>query len=109
MEEHVCIHEQEFGKILAIMEGLVKEFYGNGNEGISKTIPKMQVQLGTLIETAVANKTAISALTKTMSEKIAIEIHEEKEKLSARQKTQIWISGILGCSGIIVTIILKFF
>jgi len=106
--KHTCIQEKEIGRILAILENIIKEFYGNGNEGISHIIPKLETKLATLIETSSANRTAISALTKAVVEWKAIEGHEEKEKLNARQRTSIIISSIIGVSAIIVTIIFKF-
>ena len=105
--DHNCIHEQDFGKLIAIQTNIIKEFYGNGHEGISKTIPKIQVQLATLTDIAAGQSTAISALAKAVTEINTINTYTEKEKLSTRQKTQIVITAILGIAGIITTVILK--
>lgn len=105
--EHPCIHEQDFGKLIAIQTNIVKEFYGNGSEGIAKTIPKMQVQLASLTEAVAGQSTAISALAKAVTEIKMVNTYIEKEKLSARQRTQIVITAILGISGIATTVLLK--
>lgn len=105
--EHQCIHEQDFGKLIAIQTGIVKEFYGNGSEGISKTIPKLQVQLASLTEAVAGQSTAISALAKAVTEIKTVNTYIEKEKLSARQRTQIVITAIIGISGIATTVLLK--
>ena len=112
--EHTCLHEQDFGRLIAIQTNIIKEFYGNGQEGISKTIPRMQVQLASLTEAVAGQSTAISALAKAVTEINSVNGYREKEKgdrekekLSTRQRTQIIITSILGVAGIITTILLK--
>lgn len=105
--EHPCIHEQDFGRLIAIQTNIVKEFYGNGSEGISKTIPRMQTQLASLTEAVAGQSTAISALAKAVTEINTVSTYREKEKLSTRQRTQIVITAIIGVLGITVTVLLK--
>ena len=105
MSEHICIHEQDFGQLLAIQTRIIKEFYGNGGEGISKSIPKMQVQLASLTEAATGQATAISALAKAVTEIRTERACGEKEKLNARQRAQIIIASIIGASGVVVSLI----
>jgi len=105
--EHTCLHEQDFGRLIAIQTNIIKEFYGNGHEGISKAIPRMQVQLASLTEAVAGQSTAISALAKAVTEINSVNGYREKEKLSTRQRTQIIITSILGVAGIITTILLK--
>jgi hypothetical protein len=105
--EHSCIHEQDFGKLIAIQTNIIKEFYGNGHEGMSKTIPRMQVQLASLTEAVAGQSTAISALAKAVTEINTVSSYREKEKLSTRQRTQIVITLILGVAGITTTVLLK--
>jgi hypothetical protein len=105
--EHQCLHEQDFGKLIAIQTNIIKEFYGNGHEGMSKTIPRMQVQLASLTEAVAGQSTAISALAKAVTEINSVSVYREKEKLSSRQRTQIIITFILGIAGITTTVLLR--
>lgn len=82
MNEHDCIHENDFGLIFERIKNMTESFDGQ--------------------------KTAVSGLLKYMWEKEAIEINHEKKSLSARQRVQIIISAILGFSGIIITLIIEF-
>jgi hypothetical protein len=102
---HVCIHERDFGEILGIQTTIIKEFYGNGNEGMSKTIPKLEIQIASLTEATTGQATAISALAKAVTEITSVNTYKEKEKLNTRQRTSILLSIIIGGSGVIIAII----
>lgn len=104
-EGHYCIQQEDIGKTLGILTNIVKEFYGNGTEGLSKSIPKMQVQIATLITTSAANCTAISALAKAVTEITAINGYKKEERLSTRQRATIAVTGIIGGSGVIIALL----
>jgi len=82
MSEHSCIHEEDFGTIFERVKNMNESFEGQ--------------------------KVAVEALLKHMHEKEILELNREKESLTARQKVSIYVSAILGISGIICSIILKF-
>lgn len=104
-EGHFCIQQEDIGKVLGILTNVVKEFYGNGTEGLSKTIPKLQVQVSTLIETSSANCTAISALAKAVTEITAVNGYKQQENLTTRQRATIAVTGIIGGSGVIIALL----
>jgi hypothetical protein len=104
-EGHYCIQQEDIGKTLGILTNIVKEFYGNGTEGLSKTIPKLQVQVSTLITTSAANCTAISALAKAVTEITAINGYKQQENLTTRQRATIAVTGIIGGSGVIIALL----
>lgn len=81
MSEHYCEHETDFGTLFA--------------------------KLDTLITTVSAQTIVISDLIKFQASLQAVSNYKEKESLSARQRASIYISGILGFSAIVTSIILK--
>jgi len=101
-EGHYCIQQEDIGKTLGILTNIVKEFYGNGTEGLSKTIPKLQIQVATLIQTSAANCTAISALAKAVTEITAVNGYKKEEQLSTRQRATIIVTSIIGGSSVII-------
>jgi hypothetical protein len=80
--KHTCIHENDFGKICT--------------------------EIGALSISFKDQKIAVDALLKYMYEKEAIDDMKEKEGLSSRQRASILVSGIIGGSAIITSLILKF-
>jgi hypothetical protein len=105
--ERQCLKENEIAKITTLMERMIKEFYGNGQEGLSKSIPKLQNQIATLIETTAAQGKAISGLAKAVTEITSIEEYKEKHAGATWERAGILISAILGVSGVAISIILK--
>jgi hypothetical protein len=95
------------GEVLSLMKGIVKEFYGNGQEGISKTVPKLQNSVENLTATIAAQTVVIADLVKFQSSLQAIEHFKKEEALSTRQRAGIIISAILGFCAIVTSIILK--
>lgn len=81
MEEHKCLHEEDFGVIFTKMDYMVDIV-----EGL---------------------RISVDALLKYMYSNQAINSNYDKRRLSARQWTGIIISGIIGISGIVCSIILK--
>jgi len=105
--EHICIKENELGKIVAILERIVKEFYGNGNEGIAKTIPRLEIHINNLTTVSSAQATAISALAKAVTEITAIGDYKRERETMSWKKAGIIISSIIGTASIITSLIFK--
>lgn len=106
--EHTCGKEAEISEMMTIMKGIVKEFYGNGHPGISRTIPQLQNSVQSLTDNVAAQTKVISDLVNFQTSFNAVEKHKEKEQLSSRQRASIIVSAIISCAGIIVTLIVKF-
>lgn len=102
-----CLKENEIARITTLMERIIKEFYGNGQEGLAKSIPKLQNQIATLIETTAAQGKAISGLAKAVTEITSVEEYKEKHSGATWERAGILISAILGVSAIITSVILK--
>ena len=102
-----CIQEKEIGQMVAILAGIVKEFYGNGSVGISKTVPVLQSQIASLTEATAGQATAISALAKAVTEFTTIDKYKDKASNRRRDILKIIISVILGVSSIAVALIIK--
>ena len=77
-----CIHEEDFGTIFERMKNIAKSFD--------------------------EQKIAVDTLLRYMYEREALGLNKEKESLTARQRASIYISAILGVSGIVCTLVLKF-
>jgi len=107
MTDHHCIKENELGKMIAILDRIVKEFYGNGNEGIAKTIPRLEVHITNLATISSAQATAISALAKAVTEITVIGDYKREQEVLTWKKAGIIIAGITGTAGIIITILFK--
>ena len=103
-----CKQEAEIGKITSILEGLVKQIYGNGQEGLVCTIPKLDTKVSTLIETVAELRIAISGFAKFEAEISGIEKFKDRQGFSNRQRAGLYISGIIGISSILITLIIKF-
>jgi hypothetical protein len=107
MSEHACIQEKEIGRILGILEPIVKEFYGNGQKGIAREFPELRISVNNLNTTVESLRINVSALTKTIVSSDAVAVYKEKEKLSSRQRTSIYVSAIVGTASIITTLLVK--
>ena len=62
MAEHPCIHEEDLGKMTALLEKISSEIYGNGQLGLSKTIPRLEEKINTLVGTTAAHTNTIANL-----------------------------------------------
>ena len=102
-----CVQEKELGKIVAIMDGLVKEFYGNGKKGIAREFPELRSSVENLTYTVASQTTAISALAKTITEIKAVDEYKDKESNFTWQKAAVYCSSIIGIAGVIAMIIFK--
>jgi hypothetical protein len=104
---HVCSQEERITELVTMMKRILTDWYGNGQEGLIKTIPKMQGAVETLVITVAANTQVIADLVKWQSGLQGIEGYKKEEALSSRQKTAIIVTAILGSCAIITSIILK--
>ena len=103
-----CKQEAKLGELIALMTGIVKEFYGNGQPGIAKTVPMLQGAIETLNTTIAAQTVVIADLVKFQSSLTAVELYKDKEGFSTRVRAGLWISGIIGFSSITTALIIKF-
>lgn len=78
-----------------------------GKDGIIRTIPRLEGKIDNLVETVNLLCTNVSAVMKYVAGEQGVELYKEKQGLTARQWTAIYVSGIVGFSGIICSIILK--
>lgn len=108
MEQHICGKEAEISQLMTIMNGIVKEHYGNGREGIVKTIPRLESSIQTLTATVAAQTTVVSNLVEYQTGLKAVDHYKDKEGLSNRQRAGLWISAIIGFSSITTALIIKF-
>jgi hypothetical protein len=104
MAEHQCNKEREVGEIYTLLKTLVKQVYGNGQEGLAKTVPQLSIKIDNLTETVAELRTSVSALVRFEAGYEGV----QKDRFNTRQKTGIIVSGIVGFTAIIVTVILKF-
>jgi len=104
---HHCTQEKTLGEILGVMKRVIQEVYGNGQKGLSQTVPAQTIRIDNLAEEIKLLCTNVSALMKYMNETAGGVKAVEKLKLSRTQWTAIIISAIVSSSAIIVTIILK--
>jgi len=108
MEKHACEQQKEIGSMLAIMDRIVKEFYGDGGkEGVFLIVNRMESKISQLSELSIAQSTLISGLTKAVTEIDTIKKYEHDKKERAIKKTAVYVSGIIGASSIITTLLIK--
>jgi len=106
--ERTCGKEAEISQLMTIMNGIVKEHYGNGREGIVKTIPKLELAIQTLTDTVAAQTKVVADLVAFQNKAIGASDYKEKAGMSSRQRAGLWISGIIGFSSITTALIIKF-
>jgi len=106
--EQTCGKEAEISQLMTIMNNIVKEHYGNGREGIVKTIPRLEESIQNLTEMLKANTAVIANLVEYQTGLKAVDHYKDKEGMSSRQRAAIIISLILGLCGMGCTIIVKF-
>ena len=103
-----CKHDADFGGMNTVLKGLVKEIYGNGREGIAKTVPRLEGKVDDMNESLILLTTNISALMKYISEDQGYNRGIAAAKnvaFSAWQKTGIIIASIGGVSMIVFKLI----
>jgi len=108
MSEHNCTKEAEISRLMTIMTGIVKEHYGNGHEGMVKTIPLLEGAIETLTTTVAAQTKVIGDLVNFQTSLNAVDKYKEKQGLSTRQRVTIIVSIILGFCSMGCTLIIKF-
>jgi hypothetical protein len=106
--EHTCGKEAEISQLMTIMSGIVKEHYGNGREGIVKTIPKLELSISTLTDTVAAQTKVIADLVEYQSGLKAVDHYKDKKGVSNRARAAIIITLILGLCSMGCTLIIKF-
>ena len=62
MENHDCIHEREWGEVLPMLQKISKEVYGNGEDGLIKTVPRLEEKINNLVSAQTAHTKVISDL-----------------------------------------------
>jgi hypothetical protein len=107
MEEHLCNQEKVISEMHTILKSMVKQIYGNGQPGLSMSIPRMEGKINNLVETVSELRTTVSALAKYQASVEGVVNYKDKQGLNARQRTALWISGISGFCGIVVSLIIK--
>ena len=60
MEKHDCNHEREFGEITTLLAKVSKEVYGNGEDGLSKTVPRLEMKINDLCGSVASHTKVIS-------------------------------------------------
>lgn len=106
--EHTCSQQKEIGSLQTNMELIIKEFFGNGREGMSTIIPRVETQLIELSETVKNQTTVLSALAKTVLEMDTINKYKKDSNEMSWKKAAVLISSILGACSILTAIIIKF-
>ena len=117
-----CIKEGELGQITAILEKISKEVYGNGGEGLSRTIPRLEEKINNLIGTTAGHTNTIANLVSFQashqgverskkeieeSERIASEL-ARKLKSDKRQFVFWIIAAIVGITSVWATLYFGF-
>jgi hypothetical protein len=106
--EHNCKQEEKLGEMMALMKTIIKEYYGNGQEGISKTVPKLQGSVETLTMTIAAQTQVVADLVKFQASLKGVDEYKRERGLTSRQWVTIIITTIIGFSSMGCTLILHF-
>jgi len=105
--KHNCIQEGVLGGIVELYKRVATDIYGNGHEGLSKTVPQQTQRIDALNISVIELKTAVQGILKYVNERTGADMFEESHRLSSRQKTQIWIAAIIGSAGIATTLLIN--
>lgn len=62
LEHNICIHEREFGEVTTLLEKISKEVYGNGEVGLSKSIPRMEEKINNLAISVSSHSVVVTKL-----------------------------------------------
>lgn len=108
MEEHKCNQEAVIGEMHGLLKRMVQQVYGNGQKGLATTVPELSTRIETLSEDIVLLSTNVSGLMRFMSETEGAKSQGEKDGFSARQRAGIIVTGIIGVTMIVITIVFKF-
>lgn len=107
-EMHICNREAEISRIATIVEDLKHEINGNGQPGLSKTVPQLVVataQLSTDIKNlAVVVSGIVKFQTESEMKDKLIQEYEAKSIISKRDKQ--WLTGTIIASALTIITIL---
>ena len=96
--DHECTKSKEIDR-------LTKAVDGNGKEGLVDNVTKINVRLGNIEGTMKDLATSVSSLVKFQTEMKTIDAINAKNKLNAAQRTGLYITAIIGFSGVAISII----
>ena len=105
--EH-CLHAQEWGEMKKTVHDLDKDMYGNGQKGLTQRVAELSEKIERMSDDIKDLCTNVSALVRFESEIKGVENYKDKSGIKIREKTSIIISAILGVSGLIITLIIKY-
>ena len=98
-EEH-CIHAQDWGKVLELVDSHDKEIYGNGKPGLRDSVTELTIEMKSLSTTVHDLSTNVSAMLKYVNETAGENREREnqkKNKLTSWQITGIIFGIVFGC------------
>ena len=90
--EH-CLHEQDWGKVLELVQSHDKEIYGNGRPGLNKTVVELTVETKSLSTKVQDLSTNVSAMLKYVNETAGE--NRERENNQKRRLSGFQIAGII--------------
>ena len=90
--EH-CLHEQDWGKVLELVQSHDKEIYGNGRPGLNKTVVELTVETKSLSTKVQDLSNNVSAMLKYVNETAGE--NREKENNQKRRLSGFQIAGII--------------
>lgn len=120
MEEHQCLKENELGKISSILDKVSKEVYGNGEVGLSKSVPRMEEKINNLTSSVAAHTVVVTKLLEFQTiqfgegkakkeiedrQLIASEL-KVREKRDRLQRIFWFVMALIGIIGICVSVFL---
>lgn len=104
MSEQRCIKEKEIERLTRAVFG------GNGEDGVQVKLARIETTLETVVKTIGQVDDKMAGFVKAWEKERGAEEEKERTKLNARQRTNIWITAIVGFSGIaiaLLTLIIK--
>ena len=90
--EH-CLHEQDWGKVLELVQSHDKEIYGNGRPGLNKTVVELTVETKSLSTKVQDLSNNVSAMLKYVNETAGE--NRERENNQKRRLSGFQIAGII--------------
>lgn len=84
-----CLHEQDWGRVIEMVERQHKDIYGNGKPGLNQAVTELSVKIDTMTETINDLSRSVSALVKFENEISGVEKYKEAEKKNTLSRWQI--------------------
>lgn len=103
MEGH-CKYDGRLGEMEAVMKRLIQEIYGNGQEGLARTMPRQAQKMDILIMEVAELKTAVSGILRYVQETQGF----QQGKRDQKQKTFSVIQRISLLIGICIAVLTAF-